>query len=129
MGVVLAAMLGACGAPPAPVEALPTVSYDGHYQGQVAITGVASGADKSWCDTAKTISVDVVDNAFVFSQVHPNVVQEGPISYEVAVARDGTFRGESDVTGIMSGKIDGTTMTGVVDGIGCAYSVNATRTN
>jgi hypothetical protein len=124
--LVLALMLAACGQKPPPP--LPVVYYDGQFRGSIHLTGVASGADKSWCEASPQFSVEVVQNAFTFTQQHPQTPNGGGGStYLVTVARDGTFQGESSSTGLMTGKIDGTQMTGNVDGIGCAYQFTATR--
>jgi hypothetical protein len=127
--LVLAAALAGCAAPPetAPTIAVPAVTYDGRYSGTVLLTGVASGADRSWCETSPQFVVDVVGNAFTYSQPHPKMPNGGIATYSVAIARDGTFQGQSNATGLMSGRIEGGAMSATVDGIGCAYKVTATR--
>ena len=131
MGLVLAFTLAACGQKPPPP--LPPVVYDGQFSGSIHLTGVASGADKSWCEASPQFSVDIAQNAFTFTQQHPQTPNGvGVSTYLVTVARDGTFQGESNSTGLLTGKIDGAQMvgaqmTGNVDGIGCAYQFTATR--
>ena len=51
----------------------------------------------------------------------------GPVHYSATIARDGSFQGQSDSTGVMQGQIAGGTMTGSIDGIGCAYRFTASH--
>ena len=109
---------------------VPAVSYDGQYSGTVALTGVASGADRSWCEVSSLFAVDVVDNGFSYSYSLLNLAKlsnTGPVRYSVTVARDGSFQGQSNSTGIMQGRIENGAMTGYIDGIGCAYRFTAQR--
>ena len=125
-----AAALASCAGPPDVAKAtpLPVVSYDGQYRGTIQLTGVASGADPSWCEASPQFAVSVVNNAFVYAQPHAKVPNGGgTATYAVTVARDGTFEGQSNATGVVMGQIQGAAMTGTVDGIGCAYKFNAAR--
>ncbi len=128
-GLALTAALAGCGGPTpvAQTAPAPAVSYDGQYRGTVHLTGVGSGTDRSWCDSNTTFAVDVVNNAFTFTQTHPGLPNAPPVTYSAAIARDGTLQGQSGVTGQITGQIEGSTMTGDIDGIGCAYKFSATR--
>jgi hypothetical protein len=125
--MVLAVMLAGCQPAPAPTAAVPVVSFDGHYSGTRLLTGVASGADRSWCQVPPQFAVDVVNNAFSYSYGLPNLPKAAPATFSATIAQDGTFQGSGNNTGVISGQIAGATMTGMIDGIGCAYQFNATR--
>ena len=130
--MLLTVMLAGCAQAPstAPAASAPAVSYDGHYSGTLTLTGVASGADRSWCEAPSQFAVEVVQNAFDYSFSLPNLAnmpKSAAAHYSATIARDGSFQGQSDMTGVILGKISGATMTGTLDGVGCAYKFTATR--
>lgn len=129
--VLLGVVVSGCSpAPEMAPTAVPAISYDGQYSGTVALTGVASGADRSWCEVSPLFAVDVVNNGFSYSYSLLNLAKlsnTGPVLYSVTVARDGSFQGQSNSTGIMQGRIENGAMTGNIDGVGCAYRFTAQR--
>jgi hypothetical protein len=128
--------LGGCAAPSSqPVSAAPAVSYDGTYTGALTLTGVGAGVPREGCATSPQMTLQVKNNAFTYVQPHPNSNVTAPgmptvsaTAYTVAVAPNGTFSGQSDVAGTMTGAITGTHMTGTIEGIVCVYSFTADRT-
>ena len=130
--MVLAGVLAGCAQPPQPAATIaqPAVSFDGRYTGTVVLTGVASGADRSWCEKPTDFAVDVVNNVFTYSYALPNLAnmpKNAKATYSAVVARDGSFQGQSDMTGVILGQITDGAMAGTVDGIGCAYRITASR--
>ncbi len=127
--------LSGCAPPPPPPPA-PAVSYDGTYQGTVMLTGVGAGVPREGCATDPRIALQVKNNAFTYVQGHPNSNVTAPgmptvsatATYTVAVAPNGSFSGQSDVSGTMTGMISGTHMSGTIEGIVCVYSFTADRT-
>ncbi len=111
------------------------VSYDGTYIGTVTLTGVGAGVPRQGCITNPQVTLQVKNNAFTYVQTHPNSNVTAPgmqtvsatTAYSVAVAQNGSFSGQSDVAGTMTGSIAGTHMTGMIEGIVCVYSFAADR--
>ncbi len=129
--------LGGCATPPPPAPApAPAVSYDGTYTGTLTLAGVGAGVPREGCFTNPQITLQVKNNAFTYVQTHPkaNVTAPGmatvsaTTTYAVAVAPNGTFSGQSEVSGTMTGAISGPHMTGMIEGIVCVYSFTADRT-
>ncbi len=128
--------LSACAPPPPPPPPAPVVSYDGTYNGTLTLSGVGAGVPQEGCATSPQLTVQVRNNAFTYVQPHPNSNVTAPgmptvsatTTYTVAVAPNGTFSGQSDVSGTMTGAISGTHMTGTIEGIVCVYSFTADRT-
>jgi hypothetical protein len=121
------ALIG-CAAPPPPPPAAPVVSYDGTYTGTLTLTGVGAGVPREGCATSPrlTLQVKAHPTANVTAPGMPTV--SATTTYTVAVAQNGTFSGQSEVSGTMTGAIAGTHMTGSVEGIVCVYSFTADRT-
>jgi hypothetical protein len=127
--------LSGCASPPPPPPAPPPVSYDGTYQGTVKLTGVGAGVPRVGCATNPKITFQVLNNAFTYVQTHPksNVTAPGmtPVSatttYTVAIAQNGSFSGQSDVSGSMTGTIASGHMAGTIEGMVCVYSFTADR--
>ena len=126
--LILALSISACAAQPeiSPAPAAP-VSYDGQYQGTVTLTGVASGADRNWCEVPPQFAVQVTGNGFSLSQPLPNLPGYKAATYTAKIGQDGIFQGQSNTTGVIAGQIRGGTMTGTIDGVGCAYQFTASR--
>jgi hypothetical protein len=128
--------LGGCAAPPPPPPPAPVVSYDGTYTGILTLTGVGAGVPREGCATSPQLALQVKNNAFTYVQAHPKANVSAPgmptvsatTTYTVAVAPNGTFSGQSEVSGTMTGAISGTHMTGTIEGIVCVYSFTADRT-
>ena len=130
--MVLAGTLAGCAPTPQPASTAtqPVASFDGRYTGTVVLTGVGSGLDRSWCEKPTGFGVDVINNAFTYSFALPNLVnmpKNANATYSATVAQDGTFQGQSDMTGVIFGRISNGAMTGTIDGVGCAYKITATR--
>ncbi len=134
----LAAGLAIGGCTPAPKPApppAPTVSYDGTYTGTVSLTNVGAGVPRVGCATAPQMTLQVTNNAFTYVQTHPKATitapgfptESGTTTYTVAIAQNGSFTGQSDVSGVMSGTITGGHMTGSIEGIECVYAFAADR--
>jgi hypothetical protein len=129
-------VLGGCTPPPPPPPPAPVVSYDGTYVGTVTLTGVGAGVPREGCVTNPGLTLQVKNNAFTYVQTHPNSNVTAPgmatvsatTTYTVAVAPNGSFTGQSEVAGTMSGTISGTHMSGMIEGIVCVYSFSADRT-
>jgi hypothetical protein len=105
----------------------PSVSWDGSYRGTVQITGLGSGIQRQWCETDPQMAVKVAANQFNYAMPHPNTPGTPDMVYSAAIAPDGSFR--SDIgTGVMTGRVTGTHMTGLIDGSACVYSFTMDRT-
>jgi hypothetical protein len=103
------------------------VSWDGAYSGTVQITGLGSGIQRQWCETDPQMTVRVTGNKFGYAMPHPNTPGNPTMVYSAAIAPDGSFR--SDIgSGVMTGRITGTHMTGLIDGSACVYSFTMDRT-
>lgn len=129
--------LNACAPPPPPAPPpAPAVSYDGTYRGTLMLTGVGAGVPREGCATNPQMVLQVSNNAFTYVQTHPNSNVTAPgmqtvsatTTYTVAIAPNGSFSGQSEVSGTMSGTISGTHMSGMIEGIVCVYSFTADRT-
>jgi hypothetical protein len=138
--VVIALAVAGCAASsftpvPAPTPPAPSVSFDGTYQGSVALTGVGAGVPSVGCVTNPQVTLQVRNNAFTLSQAHPNdkgagtaaETAETTTTYAVTIAPNGTFGGQSQVGGSVTGVISGTHMTGTIEGLVCVYSLTADR--
>jgi hypothetical protein len=134
--LAIALAIGGCAAPTPPRKpAAPAVSYDGMYHGTVAVTGVGAGVPPAGCATDPHIMLQVRNNAFTYSQAHPNdngagaaaETAETTTTYSVAIAPDGRFSGQSQVGGSITGVVSGTHMVGTIEGLVCVYSLTADR--
>jgi hypothetical protein len=120
-----------CSPPPGSASAgstasTPSVSWDGAYRGTVQITGLGSGVQRQWCETDPQMVVQVAANAFSYSMPHPNAPNNPTPVYSATIAPDGSFR--SDIgSGVMTGRVSGTRMTGFIDGSVCVYSFTMDR--
>jgi hypothetical protein len=73
------------------------------------------------------MAVKVAANQFNYAMPHPNTPGTPDMVYSAAIAPDGSFR--SDIgTGVMTGRVTGTHMTGLIDGSACVYSFTMDRT-
>lgn len=130
--VIAVIAIAGCSPPPQSVSSgstapLPEVSWDGAYSGTVQITGLGSGIQRQWCETDPQMVVQVTGNKFDYAMPHPNTPGTPTMSYSAAIMPDGAFR--SDIgTGVMTGRVTGTHMTGYIDGSACVYSFTMDRT-
>ncbi|MCW3477126.1 hypothetical protein [Limobrevibacterium gyesilva] len=126
LGIALA---GCSGQPPlaTPAAAPPSPAYDGTYRGAVDITYIDPMAQKSFCNTDRDVTLQVTGGTFTYAQPHPGYPDRRTVTYTAAVAADGSFKGNGDQTGTISGRIAGGHMTGNVDGVACFYTLNADR--
>jgi hypothetical protein len=70
--------------------------------------------------------VQVAANKFSYAMPHPNSPDNPTPVYSARIASNGSFR--SDIgTGVMTGQVDGTHMTGLIDGSVCVYSFATDR--
>ena len=129
---VLAAFLAGCAASeraPPVAKAAPTpaaVSWDGTYRGAVQITGLGSGTDRRWCETDPEIVIEVKQNRFSYAMPHPNVPGDFTPVYAATIASDGTFISQIG-TGSIHGQVNGSHMSGTIDGSACVYSFSLNR--
>jgi hypothetical protein len=134
----------ACGcsrpAPPAGTAAVPAVSpavsYDGHYEGKVAVSGISSGTDPKTCAVEPRLALDVRNNSFVYVQPHPRIAGTAPgltvekttVTYNASIAPDGTISGNSvNYNSTMTGHVTGSHMAGQIGGVLCMYTFTADR--
>jgi hypothetical protein len=129
--VIAVTAIAGCSSPQQPaatgsVAPPPSVSWDGAYRGTVQITGLGSGIQRQWCETEPQMAVQVAGNSFSYAMPHPNTPGTPTMVYSAAIAPDGSFR--SDIgTGVMTGRVTGTQMTGLIDGSACVYSFTMER--
>jgi len=140
----IAALLAACvSRPPARVAAAPvqlappqTVygsygayepyrGFDGAYRAYVVLDAIGPGIDKGWCGSPGRVMLWVTDNRFTLDLRHP---ADGTITptFIVDVAPNGMFQSQAS-TAIFAGQIVGSSLTGLINGPGCRYTVTATR--
>jgi hypothetical protein len=127
--------LSGCAPPPPPPPPAPVVSYDGTYRGMVTLTDSGAGVPREGCITVPQIVLQVKNNAFTYTQVHPKAnvtapnmpIESADAIYTVSIAPNGTFSGQSQLSGTISGVIAGTHMTGTIEGLVCVYSFSADR--
>jgi len=102
------------------------VSWDGVYRGTIQITGLGSSIDRRWCETDPQMTVQVAAGKFSYAMPHPNAPDNPTPVYPATIAPDGSFR--SDIgSGVMTGKVAGGHMTGMIDGSVCVYSFTMDR--
>ncbi|MBV8398460.1 MAG: hypothetical protein JOZ17_06945 [Acetobacteraceae bacterium] len=104
-------------------------SFDGLYQGSVRTSRVAEGAPMDWCETTPRMKVEVKNNGFVYEMPHPNVLGNPTTVYSVYIYPDGSIQTVGGSTGIVSGRVTGTRMAGVLSGYGCEYTFSADRSS
>ena len=126
-----AAILSGCGQatttrPVATAVAVPAVSWDGTYRGTIQITGVGSGVQRPWCQTDPQMVVQVTNNAFRYAMPHPNAPDNPTPVYAATIGPDGIFKSQIG-SGTMSGRVDGTRITGAIDGSVCVYAFSMDR--
>jgi hypothetical protein len=133
LAAVIAVIASAgCGSPPKlassdPPSSVPSVSWDGVYRGTVQITGLGSGMDTKWCETDPQMTVQVVGGKFSYAMPHPNVPANPTPVYPATIAPDGSFLSDIE-SGVMTGQVTGSHMTGTIDGSACVYSFSLVRT-
>jgi hypothetical protein len=113
-------------------QMVPVGSIDGRYQGSVQVTGVGSGGDISWCETDRQLSWQVTNHTFTYVQPHPNAPHPASVdtrtaTYSGTISSDGSIRGTSNFSGTIEGRLNGSHMTGAINGAGCYYSFSADR--
>jgi hypothetical protein len=96
-------------------------SWDGTYRGAVQIIGLGSGVQQQWCETDPQIVFQVTNSAFSYAMPHPNAPNNPTPVYSATIAPDGSFR-SSLPTGTMTGRVNGTHISGKIDGSVCVYS-------
>jgi hypothetical protein len=112
-------------APPMPAPANPS-AWDGTYRGTIRLTQLGPGLQKDWCETEPKMEVIVADGGFSYAVSHPNA-PGNPTSVYVGVVRpDGSVSAQL-VSGVMTGNVTGTQMTGTISGAGCIYAFALNR--
>jgi hypothetical protein len=129
-GIAVITLVG-CSSPPKPASSgapssTPSVSWDGAYRGTIQITGLGSGIDKKWCETDPQMAVQVTAGKFSYAMPHPNAPENPTPVYSTIIASSGSFRSEIG-SGVMTGQVVGSHMTGMIDGSVCVYSFTMDR--
>lgn len=109
--------------PPQPTVALPPagpVSFDGVYNGTAQLV---SGSAIS-CGTQDMLTLRVVDNIFHYTLNQPQVVWQPVRTFNIAVAPDGSFQGQSG-TASVQGRVGGGHMQGRINGDACGFAFEA----
>jgi hypothetical protein len=104
-----------------PPPSTPSVSWDGAYRGTIQITGVGSGIDRKWCETDPQMTVQVAAGTLNYAMPHPNAPDNPTPVYTATIAPDGSFRSVVP-SGVMTGRVAASHMTGMIDGSVCVYS-------
>jgi hypothetical protein len=134
--VAIGLAIGGCTPqPPPPPTPAPVVSFDGTYTGTVKLTGVGAGVPRAGCATNPQMVLQVSKNAFTYTQTHPKATVSAPgfstinatATYTAAIAQDGSFTGQSQLAGTISGSIASGHMTGNIEGLECVYAFTADR--
>jgi len=72
------------------------------------------------------LTVQVAAGKFSYAMPHPNAPANPTPVYSATIAPNGSFR--SDIgTGVMTGQVVGSHMTGMIDGSVCVYSFTMDR--
>ena len=124
---ILCQLLSACAREPPPLPLLPTNAFDGRYVGTVSISSTTAAVPRDYCSTDSRLVLQVRNNTFSYQMPHPNVPGNPTPSYTGFIYPDGRLQGQSGVTGIMSGRVTGPHMEGVIQGSGCDYAFTADR--
>jgi hypothetical protein len=95
------------------------MSWDSEYHGSVRITGLGSGLQRRWCETDPQMFVQVTDNAFQYATSHPNAPDNPTPVYSATMAKNGTFNSQI-VSGTMTARATGTSMSGTIEGSVCS---------
>jgi hypothetical protein len=140
--LALGALIAGCSHQPAATAGIGQtapnqVSFDGHYEGSVQVTGVATGVDRHQCATNPRLSLEVIHNTFSYIQSHPDVAGEAntptydpkamAVTYSGTIAPNGLITGNSGLGGSIQGTVSGTHMSGTINGLLCGYSFTADR--
>jgi hypothetical protein len=108
--------------PPPP----PVTSFDGSYRSTIQNTHPFVGQMNTWCDTPGQPLITVESGQFTYTLPHPNVSVNLDLAFPATIAQDGSFYGEN-ITGSISGRVDGTHMEGRIDGSACIYVFTGVR--
>jgi hypothetical protein len=112
------------------------VSFDGRYEGSIEVTGIVAGGAPRQCAVDPRLSLEVRNNAFSYTQQHPNLVNTAPgltaeataPTYNATIAPDGSIKGDSgSFSGTLDGTVTGTHMSGTITGFACYYKFSADR--
>ena len=72
------------------------------------------------------MTVQVAGGKFSYAMPHPNAPDNPTPVYPATIAPNGSFR--SDIsTGVMTGQVSGSRMSGMIDGSVCVYSFTMDR--
>lgn len=102
-------------------------AFDGSYRNTISIAASASVAKGiSWCETPGQPVITVVNGQFSYAVPHPNMPDNPTPTFQAVVAQDGSFLSQSN-GGTISGQVRGTSIEGVIDGVGCRYTFAGDR--
>lgn len=108
--------------PPAPVTA-----FDGSYSNTIRVVGsFGSNQAMAWCQTPGQPVITVKDGQFAYSVPHPTFIGNPTPVFQATIGKDGTFLGQM-ISGIMSGRIQGSHIEGRIDGSACIYAFSGYR--
>jgi hypothetical protein len=128
--MVVLLVIGGCAGPMGTIHSNPPLppvtSFDGSYRSTIKTTHPFVGQVNTWCDTPGQPIITVRDGQFAYTLPHPNVSVNLDLTFAATIAQDGSFYGEN-VTGSISGRVDGTHMEGKIDGSGCVYAFTGNR--
>lgn len=131
--LVLLLLFGGCAGPMGPPRLPPpppppVVTFDGSYQNTIrTLTSFGSGKDQSgWCSSPGQPIITVADGTFTYAVPHPNLPGNATPTFMATMAQDGSFYGAS-VPGTLSGSVNGSRITGRIDGSGCLYEFSGNR--
>jgi hypothetical protein len=93
----------------------------------VQVKNHADTVPGEWCETDPRFRAEVRNNGFTYAMPHPNVRGNPTVTYSAYIYPDGSLKGQSGAMGIITGRVTGTHMDGVISGAGCEYAVTADR--
>ncbi|MBO0711259.1 MAG: hypothetical protein J2P47_08305 [Acetobacteraceae bacterium] len=103
----------------------PYRAFDGAYRATVVLDAIGPGIDRGWCGAPGRVMLWVTNSRFTLDLRHPTGGTITP-NFIVDVAPNGMFQSQAS-TAIFAGQIVGPTLTGLINGAGCRYTVTATR--
>ncbi len=130
LGIVAVTLAGCYPPPlatPTPPSRITTKIYDGNYRGIVALTYVAPGAERGWCETQPQVTFTIAEGVLSYAQPHPGYPGAPVVTYNATVTADSQFSGLSDRNGIITGSVADTHVTAQLDGLGCGYSLSGDK--
>jgi hypothetical protein len=112
--------------PPGPP---PVTAFDGSYRNTLRQSNASSAAAQqaqSWCQTPGQPVITVANGQFTYAVPHPGIPGTPSPVFQATFAQDGSFVGQV-INGTMSGHVNGSRITGKIDGQGCIYTFEGNR--